>query len=141
MDNFIQITDYDASIHRDILDAVTRSDAESVEICEDRAVAEMRGYLGGRYDVDAIFGARGEERHPLVLMFALDIAIYHLFSIHNPQKMSQIRVDRYNRAMEWLKQVARQEISVEGAPEREDADVTETLRWQFRSEAKRVNRL
>ena len=31
MSKFIQIADYDASIHRDNLDAVTRSDAGAVE--------------------------------------------------------------------------------------------------------------
>ena len=46
--NFITIEDYDASIHRDILDALTRQDAALVEVCEDRAVAEMRCYLSGR---------------------------------------------------------------------------------------------
>ena len=124
MSNFINITDYDASIHRDILDALTREDASLVEICEDRAIAEMRSYLSGRYDCDALFSATvpggsspGEDsRHQLVLMMALDIAIYHIFSIHNPMKLSQLRKDRYERAIEWLKAVAAGNISIEGAP-------------------------
>lgn len=116
MSNFINIEDYDASIHRDILDALTREDASLVEICEDRAIAEMRGYLSGRYDCDAIFSASGTDRHQLVLMMALDIAIYHIFSIHNPMKLSQLRKDRYERAIEWLKAVAAGTISIDGAP-------------------------
>ena len=43
MSKFIDISDYDASIHRDILDALTRDDPELVEICEDRAIAECFG--------------------------------------------------------------------------------------------------
>lgn len=116
MSNFINIEDYDASIHRDILDALTREDASLVEICEDRAIAEMRCYLSGRYDCDAIFSASGEKRHQLVLMMALDIAIYHIFSIHNPMKLSQLRKDRYERAVEWMKAVAAGTISIDGAP-------------------------
>ena len=116
MSNFINIEDYDASIHRDILDALTREDASLVEICEDRAIAEMRCYLSGRYDCDAIFSASGTERHQLVLMMALDIAIYHIFSIHNPVKLSQLRKDRYERAVEWMKAVAAGTISIDGAP-------------------------
>lgn len=116
MSNFINIEDYDASIHRDILDALTREDASLVEICEDRAIAEMRCYLSGRYDCDAIFSASGTERHQLVLMMALDIAIYHIFSIHNPMKLSQLRKDRYERAVEWMKAVAAGTISIDGAP-------------------------
>ena len=122
MSNFINITDYDASIHRDILDALTREDVSLIETCEDRAIAEMRCYLSGRYDCDALFSpyveteSQPDTRHQLVLMMALDIAIYHIFSIHNPQKLSQLRKDRYERAIEWLKAVAAGTISIEGAP-------------------------
>ena len=122
MGNFINITDYDASIHRDILDALVREDEALVDICEDRAIAQMRSYLSGRYDCDALFApyvateSQPDTRHPLVLMMALDIAIYHIFSIHNPQKLSQLRKDRYERAIEWLKGVAAGSISIEGAP-------------------------
>ena len=52
MSQFIELTDYDASIHREILDALTREDESIVEICEDRTLAEMRGYLSRRYDCD-----------------------------------------------------------------------------------------
>ena len=45
MSRFIDIKDYDASVHREILDALVRDDETLVEICEDRAIAEMRGYL------------------------------------------------------------------------------------------------
>ncbi|MDR0505460.1 MAG: DUF1320 domain-containing protein, partial [Dysgonamonadaceae bacterium] len=76
MSQFIELNDYDASIHREILDALTREDDSLVEICEDRAIAEMRGYLSRRYDVDAIFTATGANRNQLILMMATDIAIY-----------------------------------------------------------------
>lgn len=116
MSEFIQTSDYNASIHREIIETITRGDDEVVEICEDRAVDEMRSYLSGRYDCDAIFAARGDERNTLILMMAIDITIYHIFSIHNPQKLSQVRVDRYNRAVEWLKAVAAGKISIADAP-------------------------
>ena len=116
MGNFINIDDYDASIHNEILGSLTRYDSSLLEICEDRAISEMRCYLSGRYDCDALFSAEGQDRHQLVLMMALDIAIYHIFSIHNPVKLSQLRKDRYERAIEWLKAVAAGTISIDGAP-------------------------
>lgn len=116
MQNFIITDDYDASIHSEILDAITRNDAQIVEICEDRAIAEMKGYLSGRYDVNAIFSATGENRHQLVLMMAIDIAIYHLFSISNPRMMSDIRKDRYERAVQWLKDAQKGNFVIEGLP-------------------------
>lgn len=116
MSQFVQLSDYDASIHREILDALTRTDESIIEICEDRAIAEMRCYLSKRYDCDRIFSATEDKRLQLVLMMVIDIAVYHIFCIHNPQKLSQLRKDRYERAVEWMKAVAAEEISIEGAP-------------------------
>ena len=116
MSQFIQLSDYDATIFRDILDTLVREDETLVEICEDRAIEEMRCYLSRRYDCNAIFNASGNARNQLILMMAIDIAVYHIFCIHNPQKLSDVRRERYERAVEWLKAVADEKISVSGAP-------------------------
>ncbi|MBQ9231568.1 MAG: DUF1320 domain-containing protein [Prevotella sp.] len=139
MSEFIDLKDYDASIHREILDSLTRADHAVVEICEDRAIEEMRSYMSGRYDCDAVFSARGGDRSQLVLMMALDIAIYHIFSIHNPQKLSQLRRDRYERAVEWLKQISRGEISVDGLPLASDEDQVSHEGTRLLSNPKRTN--
>lgn len=141
MSKFINPEDYDASIHREILGSLTRDDESIVEICEDRAIAEMRGYLSARYDVDAIFSAEGDARNQLVLMMAIDIAVYHIFSIHNPQKMSQIRKDRYERAVEWLKQVAAFKITIDGAPKLPEEEQKQNSLWLMSSNPKRTNHL
>lgn len=127
MAEFIDIEDYDATIHREILDGLVRDDEALVEVCEDRAIEQMRSYMGQTYDCDRIFGARGAKRSQLVLMFALDIAVYHLFSIHNPHNMSQIRVDRYERAIAWLEGVQRGTIRAEGLPPAPQPDGAEPL--------------
>lgn len=141
MSQFITLEDYDASIHKDILDALTRSDDAIIEICEDRAIAEMRGYLGTRYDVDALFAAEGGMRNQLVLMMAIDIAVYHLFCIHNPLKLSQIRKDRYDRAMEWLKQIAAFKITIDRAPLLPEEELKGNSPWLMKSNPKRTNHL
>lgn len=139
MSQFIELNDYDASIHREILGALTREDDTVVEVCEDRAVAEMRCYLSKRYDCDAIFAARGEQRHQLVLMMAIDIAVYHIFCLHNPQKISQVRKDRYERAVEWMKAVAAEDISIEGAPLPPEEERASKAAFRIQSNRKRVN--
>lgn len=141
MSQFVQLSDYDASIHREILDALTRDDDTVVEICEDRAIAEMRCYLSKRYDCDRIFSAAGDDRHQLVLMMVLDIAVYHIFCIHNPQKLSQIRKDRYERAVEWMKAVAREDISIEGAPLLPEEERVTGSTFRIRSNPKRVSHM
>jgi len=141
MSQFVNIEDYDASVHREILDALVRDDESLVEICEYRAIAEMRCYLSKRYDCDAIFSATGEDRNQLILMMVLDIAVYHIFCIHNPQKLSQIRKDRYERAVEWMKAVANEEISIDGAPLLSEEERAEKAKLMFKSNRKRNNAL
>ena len=139
MSQFVELTDYDASIHRDILDALVREDEAVIEVCEDRAIAEMRCYLSKRYDCDKIFSATGEQRNQLVLMMVIDIAVYHIFCIHNPQKLSQVRKDRYERAVEWMKAVAAEEISIAGAPLLPPEERSQNSPFRIISNRKRTN--
>ena len=142
MANFITIDDYDATIHREILDSLLRTESASydpqiIEICEDRAVAEMRSYLNKTYDCEAIFSATGSDRHALILMFAIDITVYHIFCQHNPYKMAKIRQDRYDRAIEWLKGVMRGDITIDGAPLLPDEELSDNSPWQVEADAVR----
>lgn len=139
MSQFVQLTDYDASIHREILDALVREDETIIEICEDRAIAEMRCYLSKRYDCERIFSATGEERHQLILMMVIDIAVYHIFCIHNPMKLSAMRKDRYERAVEWMKAVSGEDISIDGAPLLPEEERAAKSTFIVKSNPKRVN--
>ena len=139
MANFIDITDYDATIHKEILDSLLRKDSASydpqiIEICEDRAIAEMRSYMNKSYDCDAIFSATGNDRHALILMFAIDITVYHIFCQHNPYKMSKIRQDRYDRAIEWLKGVMKGDLTIDGAPFIEEPELSDNSPWQIQAD-------
>lgn len=139
MSQFITTADYDATIHREILDALLRKDSDAydpqiVEICEDRAISEMRSYLNKTYDCDKIFSATGADRHPLILMFAVDITVFHIFCQHNPYKMSKIRQDRYDRAIEWLKGCMKGDIVIDGAPLLPDSDAQSNSPWQIQAE-------
>ena len=146
MSQFIQESDYDATIHREILDALLRhdspeSDAATVEICEDRAIAEMRGYLDKFYDTDAIFNATGAERNQLVLMMAVDIAVYHIFCQHNPYKMSKVRKERYERAVKWLEAVGAGKITIANAPKLPAEKAAAASPWQLQSNPLRGSHL
>ena len=96
MSKFVELTDYDASIHRDILDALVREDETVIEVCEDRAIAEMRCYLSKRYDC-------------------------------------------YERAVEWMKAVADEDISIEGAPLLPEEQRAGRSDFRIQSNRKRTN--
>lgn len=88
---------------------------------------------------DRIFSAAGDARLQLVLMMVIDIAVYHIFSIHNPQKLSQLRKDRYDRAVEWMKAVAAEDISIEGAPLLPEEQRAAHAAFRIHSNPKRTN--
>lgn len=139
MNNFITTEDYDATIHREILDSLLRKEAPTydpqiIEICEDRAVCEMRSYLNKSYDCDSIFSASGDDRHQLILMFAIDITVYHIFCQHNPYKMAKVRQDRYDRAVEWLKGVMKGDITIDGAPMLPEGELEDNSPWQIQAD-------
>jgi hypothetical protein len=52
-----------------------------------------------------------DPRHPLIKMYLIDCTLYHLHSRQNPQSIPTIRLDRYDRATEWLKMCRTGKIS------------------------------
>lgn len=139
MSQFINKKDYGASIHGEILDAVTRADNSILEICEDRAIREMKGYMSARYNVGKAFSRRGRHRNELLLMMAIDIALYHICCVHNPRNVSQIRIDRYNRAVEWLKGVQNGDIVVDGLDPADEEVLEKNARHILQSNRKRTS--
>lgn len=139
MSNFISLQDYDASIHREILESLIREDETIIEIIEDRAITEMRGYLSSRYDCDDMFSKSGNDRNQLVLMLSLDITIYHIFCLHNPQKLSTMRRDRYERAIDYLKYIARGKANIDGAKLLSPEELELKSKFIIKSNPKRVN--
>ena len=102
---FIQESDYKVVIGETALKVVTQADQETRANAELEAVEEISGYLRPKYDCRAIFEAVGENRNRQILMYACDIALYHM-AASLPNKMGmEIRKERYERAIEWLKQV------------------------------------
>lgn len=102
---FIFESDYKVVIGETALRVVTQADPETRASAELEAVEEISGYLRPKYDCDAIFKAEGPQRNRQLLMYACDIALYHM-AASLPNKMGMdIRKERYDRAIEWLRQV------------------------------------
>jgi len=102
---FINIEDYKVVIGDQAFKIVSQADQAVIANAEVEAIEEMSGYLRPVYDTDAIFAAAGNDRNRLVVMYAADIALYHM-SASMPQKMgSEIRKERYDRAIKWLEDV------------------------------------
>lgn len=110
---FINDNDYRVVIGEVALKVISQVSEEVRSAAELQAQAEIAAYLNPKYDTDKIFNAQGDDtsseplsRHPLIVMYTCDIALYHM-SASLPGKMgTEIRKERYERAIKWLEGVA-----------------------------------
>lgn len=102
---FITDEDYRVVIGEAALKVVSQASAENRANAEVEAIEEIASYLRPVYDCKATFEAEGDNRNRLIVMYTCDIALYHMASAM-PQKMgSEIRKERYERAIKWLEGV------------------------------------
>ena len=102
---FVTDEDYRVVIGEAALKVVSQPSADIRAGAEREAMEEIAGYLRPVYDTEATFKAEGDNRNRLIVMYACDIALYHMTAAM-PQKMgSEIRKERYERAIKWLEGV------------------------------------
>ncbi len=138
MSTFCTRDDYEAAIRGNILDAIIDFNDGKLDIAESRAISEMGGYLNARYDTEAIFAATGNDRNPLMVMYCVDIALYHLHSVLNPKKVPDHRKERFDQAKQWLADVAAGMINPPDLPRITDGSRDYVL---FGSNTKRNNHI
>lgn len=118
---FITKEDFNITIRPYEIEQITDGDDTIVHMAISAAVGEMKPYLH-RYDTDKIFSATGDQRHPLLLRFAVDIAVFQLVSIARPDQDLENRRALYKRAIDWLKQVKNEEMPVDLPLKEENPD-------------------
>ncbi len=110
MDSYISPRELETHLYRENIDVISREDETNLMAAIDAAIQEAYGYLGS-YDRDKIFGARGKERNALLLVFVKDIAVWHFVNLCNAGTDLQLRQDRYERAVAWLRQVQKGDVT------------------------------
>lgn len=102
---FLTEEDYTVQIRTEILDRVKNNDGSLLK-AEDAAQEEMESYLRDRYDVANIFNKQGQQRSSLIILYMIDITLYHLHSNISPRNIPELRGIRYEAAINWLNRVA-----------------------------------
>lgn len=57
------------------------------------------------------FWSDSDNRDQQMILYFVDITLYHLHSRIAPRNIPQLRIDRYNAAIDWLKMCARGEVT------------------------------
>ena len=117
------------------LKVISQASDSNIDAAQLEAIEEISGYLRPVYDTDAIFSKTGEDRNWLIVMYAVDITLYHL-SASQPQTMgAEVRKERYERAVKWLEGVQAGKI-VPNLPLKEAENASSVFGTSFLSSPK-----
>jgi phage gp36-like protein len=123
-------------LYAENIEVITRGDDTMTEAAIDAAISEAKSYLNG-YDRAAIFEATGDARNTLLLTFVKDMAAWHLINLSNAGTEYTHRENRYNRAVNWLKELQKGNVSPD-LPTLENEDgVDDSATIRFGSNEKR----
>lgn len=102
---FITEEDYRVVVGENALKVISQTDESNRLMAEAEAREEIACYLRHKYDCEAIFSAEGDGRNRQIVMYACDIALYHMVSAIPGKMGSEVRKERYERAIKWLEGV------------------------------------
>ncbi len=110
---FLQETDYAMQIKQEIIRLITAPTdwyiSAKLVRAEQTAIAQIRNRIGKRYNCDIIFmGIASEQpdtRDQWIVTITIDIVLYHLYSQTGMKDIPEHRQQRYQDAIDWLKDV------------------------------------
>jgi len=121
---FIQEKDYPTIIRTEVRNLLsTAYEDNKLMLAEQMAIAQIKNFLKGSYDVAAIFAPLPEveegepepedTRNAYIVMITIDCTLYHLYSNTAPDRIPEHRSQRYEDALNWLRSVAKGEITAD----------------------------
>jgi phage gp36-like protein len=103
---FLTDDDYKDQVKDNVLATIIENTSSLRTKAELKAQAQLTSALNMRYDVPAVFAAAGDARNAEVVMYMVDVVLYHLHSRLNPGQVPELRKERYQDALDWMKMVA-----------------------------------
>lgn len=103
---FLTSDDIRVSLREIFMQELTDDDQLIAQKAEEQAVAKARSYLRGRYDVDALFAATGDDRNALLIEHVTVLFVWRLYWRINPRKISDHVKESYQETLDWLEGVA-----------------------------------
>lgn len=102
---FLEVSELNTVVAQYKLEEITDYDDTIAQQCVLAAVKRVRRFLSGRYDVDAIFAATGEDRDAELLEICKNIALWFLIRRCNIDIMYSRVKETYDRDMQYLKEL------------------------------------
>lgn len=133
--SYVTIEEIKTHLYEEQVDVITSGDNTILQSAIDAAISEAKGYLRA-FDIATEFSKTGDARNSLLIIFLKDIAVWHFVNICNVNTDLGLRMERYKRAIDWLKAVQKGDVvpDLEALPEDKQAGVI-----LFNSNPKRDN--
>lgn len=64
-----------------------------------------------KYPTNEAFWTAGDNRNPQMVNYCIDICLYHLHSRISPRNIPELRINRYDDAIAWLKKASKGDIT------------------------------
>ena len=106
---FLSPQEVETHLYKEAIDTISREDDTILLAAIDAAVQEAAGYLCA-YDRAKIFN-QPKQRNELLLTFVKDIAVWHFVNLCNAGAELELKEKRYDRAIAWLRQVQKGEVT------------------------------
>lgn len=106
---YISPTEITTHLGVEQIEAISDGDETMLTAAIDAATQEAKGYLKA-YDIAAELAKTGAERNALLVIFIKDIAVWHFINICHVNTSMELRQDRYERAVAWLRAVQKGEV-------------------------------
>ena len=124
---FITKEDLPSSMYGYQIEQITEGNDDIVDLAMAAAEEELRSYLtpnnkieylDGRliYDVDAILSATEAARNALILKHGVTLSKWWIVDLCNADVIYEQAKERYDRAINWLKQLAAGDVNLSTLP-------------------------
>ena len=135
--SYLTTADYTGRLPDFIRDDVQAGIPEVRTQAESDAQSLIIDYIGSRYDTAYIFAQTGSNRSDSIIRVMADLSIWYMYLSTSPDVMPDTIQSRYELAIQWLKDVAKQ-VANPDLPEKSDGTQEEV---RYGSVKKRTNHL
>lgn len=129
---FLDKSELKTATYQYILEQITEGDDTIIEFGISAGIEEVKSFLtpnnkhewlDGRmmYDSNAIFSATGTDRNPLILQFTKTVSIWNIIQLCNADMIYEKEKERYDRAIDYLKQLASGKVTISSLPKLDPA--------------------
>jgi phage gp36-like protein len=110
---FISVKDLNYSMYPEVMDAISRNDYNYIDYAIEKTCSIIEAHLCNYYDVNDLFNKPIEERNPMLVDIACNIARYIIADVLNDMPVSI--ASGYERSMKELEKLMAGKTTIPGA--------------------------